>query len=505
MKYNIKNIFCGAIACMSLAACNFLDEAPYSELTNENWGSGDKDHATEYTTATQMEQLLTGAYGDFASEFWQLDLYIMNEAQSDNAYAGEDKDQTRQIDEFRMSSSNGTASRDWSYLYSHISKANTIIEWIPKIKDSALTEKRRGEISGDAHFMRAIAYFNLVRLFGHVPLITQYIPEISVDNIEEIYPLLYPSQAEISDIYTQIIDDLEYAEENVMDYSADKFKITKALVRLQLAEVYATKDGFQNADWNQVKKYAKLITSDTRYGLLDNFDDLFAIDDNPASGTLPNINLKNEHSKESIFEVDYNSWSTLGNWGAQMVYGLDWKKFCTPSQDLHRAFTNAGDVVRRDATIRFGNVTGKWTDKYWAANQYPFSNKMRAQEAANIVLFRLPEAILLLADAENELGNLTEAKKLVDIVRDRAGLTGTTANTKETMRLAIENEHRLEFALEGKRWFDLKRRGRFIQAMKACTDHQSEYAGSLNDNRLIWPIPQSEKEMNENLVQNPGY
>lgn len=114
MKYNIKNIILGAVTCMAFASCSsFLDESPDSELTNENWGSGGKDHSTEYTTATQMEQLLTGAYNDYANEFWQLDWYIMNDAQADNAYAGEPKEMTMQFDELRVSASNGGVKRDW--------------------------------------------------------------------------------------------------------------------------------------------------------------------------------------------------------------------------------------------------------------------------------------------------------------------------------------------------------------------------------------------------------
>lgn len=114
---------------------------------------------------------------------------------------------------------------------------------------------------------------------------------------------------------------------------------------------------------------------------MDNYDDLFAVAETPSNGVLPSVNLVNEHCKESIFEVDYNSWSTLGNWGAQMFYGIDWKKFNTPSQDLYKAFTSAGDVVRRDASIMFGDVTGKWTDKYWPSNKYPYCYKLRSQEA----------------------------------------------------------------------------------------------------------------------------
>lgn len=506
MKINIKNIACGFLMCCALASCNdFLDESPDSELTNGNWGSGDKNNSTVYTTATQMEQLLAGAYNDYGSEFWQLDWYIINDAQSDNAYAGEPKEQTMQIDEFRLESTNGNVAREWKYIYEQVTKVNTLIEWTPKIEDVALTEKRRAEILGEAHFMRALCYFNLVRIYGSVPLLTKYVPEISLENIDEMYPLIYPEQSSVEDVYNQIISDLEYAELNAPDYSANKFKVTKAFVHLIMAQVYATKDGFANTDWAKVRQYAQAVTQDSRYGLMDNYNDLFAVAETPQNGVLPSVSLVNEHTKESIFEVEYSSWSTLGNWAAQMFYGIDWKKFNTPSQDLYQAFNKEGDVVRRDASIMFGDVTGKWTDKYWPSNKYPYCYKLRSQEAANIVLFRLPDAILLHAEAENELGNMAEAQRLLNLVRNRAQLPNTTATSKDNLRLAIENESRLEFAFEGKRWMDLKRRGRFIEVMQRSTDHQSTFASNLNENKLIWPIPQTELDLNANLKQNMGY
>ena len=505
MRSYIKYILFGLLMSFSFTSCSdFLDEKPYSELTNENLGIDNTTDSVKYTTATQAEQLITAAYGDFASEFWQLDMYIMNDAQSDNAYAGEDKDQTRQIDELRLLASNGTASRDWGYLYKHIAKANTILNWVPQISDPVLTESRKNEILGEASFMRAISYFNLVRIYGSVPLIVKDIPEINIGNIDEVYPLIYPKQSSVADVYLQIISDLEFAQANVPEYSANKFKISKAFVNLILAQVYATKDGFVDTNWTKVKEYAEAVVNDTRYDLMPNYNDLFSVASLPDNGVLPHLNLDNENCKESIFEVDYNSWTTLGNWAGQMFFGIDWKKFNTPSIDLYNSFA-AADSIRRNASIIFYNMTGKWTDAYWSSANYPFCWKIRAQESNNIILYRLPEAILLLAEAENQLGNITESQKLINRVRTRAGLANTTATTKDALQLAIENENRFEFAFEGKRWFDLKRRNRFIEVMKNCRDHQKNYAASMQEYQLLWPIPQSEMQLNSNLIQNEGY
>lgn len=508
MKYNIKQFLCVSLASLAFTSCNnFLDEKPYSDLTDENLGIKNKDSdSLKYQTATQAENLLTGAYGSFTSEFWQLDSYIINDAQADNSYAGEQSAACLEIDEFRVTPTNITGNRDWGYIYKHIANTNSILTWIPLIPDPSLTELRRKEILGEASFMRALCYFNLVRIFDNVPLIIDDIPEVNTGNIDEVYPLLFPAQNPKDSVYMQIVKDLEYAVANVPDYSGnDKFKVTKAVANLVLAQVYATKDGFANTNWTKVKQYAEAVVNDGRYGLMENYDDLFTIGETAPDGVLPSVNLKYENCKESLFEVNYTGWNALGNWGAGMFYGIDWKKFNTPSQDIYKAFNNEGDIVRRDASIRFGDITGYWADPYWPQNKYPFCNKLRSQEKGNIILFRLPEAILLLAEAENELGNTARAKELLNQIRNRVELPNTTATSKDNVRLAIEKEHRLEFAFEGKRWFDLKRRGRIIPVMKACSDHQRDYAARLNENRLVWPIPQNERDQNSKLVQNPGY
>lgn len=508
MKYIVKHIIFGLFAVLLIWSCDsFLDEKPYSDITNENLGinEGEGDDEPKYTTAEQAEQLVSAMYNTFYNEYWQLDTYVLNDAQSDNAYSGEDNPNRYQIDEFRVENTNQNATRDWRYLYEHIAQTNAILTWVPLIKDQALTEARKNEILGEAAFVRALNYFNLVRIYKNVPLITQDIPEVNNENLEEVYPLLYPPQVEPEVLYAQVIEDLEFALGKVTDYSSFKFKVSKALVNLLLAEVYATKDGYANADWAKVKQYAEAVVSDNRYALMENFDDLFAINGTPPENELPPADLRNEHCKESIFELDCNPSPLPGNWAASMFYGIDWKKFNTPSQDLYRAYTNAGDQIRLNSSFKFSDVTGKWTDKYWPSNNFPYCYKMRARESANIMIYRLPEAILLLADAENELGNISGAQTQLNKIRNRVGLPNTTANTKEAMRLAIENEHRMEFAFEGKRWFDLLRRGRAIEVMKSCSDHQKEYAVRLNENYIIWPIPQGEIDLNDNLVQNLGY
>lgn len=492
-KYIIYSILAGSLF-INQSCDKFLDEEPISDITEQMLGiNGNKTDTVKYSTAGQAESLLASAYSDYTNEYYQLDIYIYNEGQSDNCYAGEPKAQTTSIDNFTLDAGNGNVSRDWRYMYNQIAKCNSVIEWVPRITDPALTDARKKQIVGEASAIRAKCYFNLVRTYGDVPLVLKEVPSISNDNIEEIYPLLYPERKPQAEVYNQIISDLEYALANVKDYSSNKFVVSKPLVHAYLAEVYATK---QPVDWAKVKEHATAVTSNTNYGLYANFDDNFAL---AADGSA----FLNEHGKESLFEVDLNSWATGGNWGYYMFYGKDWKKFNTPSKDLVKLFQDEKDSVRYKSSIKWEDVTGVWTDAYWPAANFPFCYKMRLAEKGNIVLLRLPAVILLQAEAENELGNVEAAKILVNQVRNRAKMGNVTATTQDAMRLAIEKERRLELCFEGYRWWDLKRTGRAIQVMKSAKDIQNTY--NVTEQRLVWPVPQGERDQNNKLTQNAGY
>jgi hypothetical protein len=121
-------------------------------------------------------------------------------------------------------------------------------------------------------------------------------------------------------------------------------------------------------------------------------------------------------------------------------------------------------------------------------------------------LIRLADILLLKAEALNESGDVNGAATLVNQVRARVSLAPTTASTQAAMRLAIEKERRLELAFEGHRWFDLKRTQRAIEVINLLKDGNSNGLGyQLTENKLVWPIPQSERDKNIKLTQNAGY
>ncbi len=477
------------LSALVLFSCeNYLELEPVSQSIAVDNTDADSVY---FKTASEVEAALAGAYSDFKNEYYQLDYYVNGDAQSDDAYAGGDNPDNFQIDDYRLDATNRNVSRDWAYLYSTIGKANTILNNIDAVTDPALTAARREEIIGEAAFIRAFMYFQLVQLWGDVPLQLQEVKTISADRLEEIYSIIFPARSPGEEVYAQIITDLETALPRVRATAPHKGYVTTGAVNAMLAKVYATQEPH---DWARVRDYCDAVIAGG-YSLLDEYEQLW---DNA-----------NENSAESIFEINYSGGSADGNWGTKIFRGIDWKKFNLPSNDLIAAFDAENDQIRKNASVIFLDVTGRWSDPHWPQTQYPFINKWRNfQEGSdqNYIFIRLADILLLKAEALNELGDPAAAAALVDQVRARVNLLPTTASTQAEMRLAIEKERRLELAFEGHRWYDLKRTGRAIEVMNNAKGVNGQPLGyNLTTERLLWPIPQAELDKNSKLTQNPGY
>ena len=484
-----KYFLCGVALVVMLQSCDdFLDLRPHDfaiPIVNE------ASDSVFYKSAAEAEAALAGTYADFKNEFFELDYFVNGDAQADDAYAGADNPDNFQIDDYKLTATNRNVSRDWGYLYGTIGKANRIINNVPKATDPALTPARKTEIVAEASFIRAFCYFHIVQLWGDAPLQLKDLKTLSPQTLPEVYEQVYPAPVPKEEIYAQIIVDLETAVAGTRVTADHKGFATKGAANALLAKVYATQEPH---DWEKVNDYCQAVM-DGGYSLLPEYDQLW---DNA-----------HENSSESIFEINYFGGGVDHNWGTQMFRGLDWKKFNIPSNDLVAAFNAEGDAIRKNASIIFLNVTGKWSDNHWPQNNYPFLNKYRqfvSPSDQNYIFIRLADIMLLKAEALNELGDLSGAKALVDQIRARVDLSPTPANSKDAMRLAIEKERRLELAFEGHRWFDLKRTGRAITVINAVKDGAGASLGyNLTETRLIWPVPQAELDKNVNLSQNPGY
>jgi len=473
MKLKLYSIITAAAITISLqSACkkDFLDKKPFNQVTGD----------VAFVDLAGAEKLLAGAYGSMYNDAHIWDFMINGDVSADNAYSGGDNANINDLDLFKSISTNEIVERDWKGFYSNIKDANEVLENVPNIKDPELDKgDRRNQILGEASGLRAYYYFHLVRLWGPVPLVLK-----SATNLAE----MQAPKSSVDQVYAQIIKDLEFALANTRTTAPHKGIITKGVANALLAKVYATKP---NPDWNKVNQYAD-ATINGGYSLFGSFDGLF-------SGA-------NKNNSEAIWEMQYDGWGGpqgRGNWMPGVLIGSGWKRFCTPTNDLVKAFEDEGDVIRKNSSITFKNVaTEGWADIYWSKNNYPFINKYRLDDKTDTYILRLADIILLKAEALNEIsaGGWAQSKALVDQIRGRVNLLGTPAANQADMRLAIEKERRLELAFEGHRWFDLIRTNRAVAVMNA----QKDGAGaSLNYNitnaNLQLPIPQKEIDRNPNI------
>lgn len=477
---NFRYILLLPLMAVMLTGCeSFLDREPLSQLVDQSL-----DTSVAVTPAS-VESSMAAAYAGMKTsqaELFMLDYYVNGDAQSDNCHAGADNPDNFQIDDYRISSTNRNVSRDWAYYYGLIANCNNVLAQIETVQ--GMDAARKDEIEGEASFLRGFFYFGMVQLWGGVPIVTKPVPEITSDNFAEVYAILYPDSKTQEEVYAHIISDLETAIAKApSSYGTTKFRGTKYAAHAVMAKVYAT---LQPVNWTKVNEHCDAVIAGG-FTLLPNYEQLW--------------NGMNENSNEAIFELDCIDWSSGGNWGSSMFVGLDWKKFNTPTKNLVDAFDAENDMIRKNSSIRFQTVTS-WSDVYWDISNYPFCNKMRNTAGGqNQIFLRLADIYLLKAEALTELGQLDDvsgARYYVNLVRNRVNLPPVVASTADELRVAIAKERRLELAFEGHRWYDLKRTGKAIETMTAL-------GYVLNENRLLFPIPQGERDKNINLKQNPGY
>jgi len=450
---------------------------------------------TSSISAATAENLIAGVYTEYKGYANGLELNVLDritngDVRSDNCYAGGDNADNIGIDVFSTNPLNGNVSRDWSDAYAIIAIANSAIAQINSCTDPALASARKAQMLGEAKTMRAAAYFDLVRLFGRVPIML--IPPDQTNSETLISSVLVP-QSSPDSVYIAILNDLWAAAGTVGDVGANASKliVSKGVVNALLAKVYATKSP---ALWDSVAYYCDKVIPN--YTMLTDFTQLW---DN---------NHKN--NSESIWELTYDGYGAgdqVGNWIPSQFLGSGWKKFSTPTNDLVNAYRAEGDSIRLHASIQFVNYG--WSDLYWTdPNNYPVLAKYNDPNSGinDFYLIRLPDILLLRAEAYNAKNDIVDAATLVNMVRARVSLPSTTAASQSDMALAIEKERRLELAFEGHRWFDLVRTGRAEAVMNAETNGNGVNLGyNVRDFELVYPIPQTQMDLNPKLTQNSGY
>lgn len=498
-----------------IASCS-LDYDPidtYSDVTEGISEDSVQVVFKDKAAVLSHRQTLLNLYKN-GQEHWYLDMLLLGESHSDNAYAGSPNAETTPFEVNSIEGSNTNLKRDWNGHMGNIAQANRMIVNIDDVDDPALTGAEKQQFKAEAKILRAMIYFDMVRIWGNVPLVTTSAGDITSETIEEVYPAYFPPQTDALTIYQQIetdlLEGLEYAPEND---PGDKTAFSKSVARALLAKVYAEKP---LRDYDKVIKYADELAADG-FSLVQNYGDLFGVA--LADPTLPPSNenraieAKARNTSESIFEAQFfpgnKSWVTwmfgrpLEDWN----FYFTWLKWITPSRDLIKTFQSEPGDKRYEETVVFYECD--W-NVYYPANNYPFMYKCRSGYNS-IIKLRYADILLLKAEALIGKGDFAGAAEIINQTRQRAGLNNLPASASSSYEAITEaylKERRLELAMEGQRWFDLVRLDKVEEVMNAVYDKDEGRPAQVypfTSLSYILPIPQDVIDQNPNLVQNPGY
>lgn len=502
-KYIIAGLLLGGMA--SLTSCS-LDYNPLDSYSDVTEGvqdeSGDKQ---EFKNKADVESALTALYELMKNrlEHWYMDLLMISETYSDNAYGGTTETPVIAFENNSADGSSPILERDWTCYLNDVAQANRIICNIDAVSDTNFTIEERNSIKAQAQIFRALIWFDMVRIWGNIPLITTIAPDITAENIDEVYEAYFPKQSSAEIVYKQIegdlLDAVKYAPDND---PTDKTRFSKSVAYALLAKVYAEKS---LRDYDKVIYYCNQLQSDG-FDLADSYSDLFSLNES-------HTDLKMRNTKEGILEVQFPS--SGGNWCAWM-FGRDlldynnsftWAKWVTPSRDLISLFTQEEDTKRFNESIVYYECS--WSN-YYPADHYPFMYKCRAG-VSSVIKIRYADLLLLKAEAYLK-GNTTDleaAANIIDEIRERVGLDKLPSSVRtdeNALWNAYTKERRLELAFEGQRWFDLCRWDYVEEVMNNLQDEgRHKKMRPFTENSYLLAIPQTALDQNENLVQNFGY
>ncbi len=406
--------------------------------------------------------------------------YMLSEMRSDNTRTATLEGTKADFHRYRVDPNNVQSEDFYQSMYDVIFRANNIMNFI-EVADAA----NQARYMGEAKFLRAFAYFKLVRLFGDVPMVTEV---VGAEDTEALFTRIPAAQ-----IYAQIATDLQDAI-NGLD-NTFKSRASKAAAQGLLAKVYLTQE---NPNYSEAQALCEAIVTSGEYALVENFHDVFY----------------DELNDEIIFAIQYELGNTLESQSFSSEFTATFRQ---GREDGH-------NMVNDNLVADFQTLGGNRTEvSYWNTGRWievakflpggsdittvPPSYGSSPRDAGNDAII-LRYADVLLMHAEAILAGRAETADGAAInsymeVRKRAGFTDDDRPTSLT-REALLAERRVELAFENQRFYDLLR---FGLADVVLTAHAAEMGySSYNARQLLLPIPAREINLSGGLLtQNPGY
>jgi hypothetical protein len=491
LKKIIPTVCLAAAFLLAGTACHdsFLEEKVYSNITPLNF----------YKTEQDAKAALASVYNAMHnSNGFQRQIILAAEYPGEATWPNNSGEAWRtELDQFNWTTGSTGFYQMWSQLYKMIDRANTVLTYLNQIEFT--TPGLREQIEGETRFLRGLAYLYLIRLFENIPLKTE-------ENLTEIN---VANQGTADAVWALIFADFDYARQHLpaRRTGADAGRATSGAAQVLLVKAYlscAGKPWHKSEYWSRAAQEAQSVIDNPDYGydLEEDYERVFL--------------LENEHGPEYIFSIEYESnigqgwdWPTftgirsgdqikLDGWSSVAVEEDFFSYMDISDKRRSKTFVLTYQGVNNpDKTYTYpGNISLPHYNKYIDRRDIPSGT---GDYALNHYITRYSDLLLMHSEAVNETsGPSDNALYGVNRVRERAGLPPLQAagHTKESLREAIFEERLLELCEEGHAWFDMKRMDLMNKRIKKYKVEEKHY---------VFPIPQSELDVNPALEQNSPY
>ncbi|WP_339841029.1 RagB/SusD family nutrient uptake outer membrane protein [uncultured Maribacter sp.] len=483
----MKNIVLGLIIIICFSACEkTLEEVPKDFVSKANFYNNEED----------AQAAIAGVYAGMQNDFFGITNYLMTELHGDYLFGRGSQAPITIWDQILDQRNIGRCATNWSSFYNTINRANAVLDNVPGIEDMDAGVKE--QIIAEAHFLRALCYFELVRGWGAVP--------IKISESIDLSAVEAPREP-VSKVYELIIADGLAAESGLGEVEGQTGRASKWAAKMLLAHVYLTME-----DWDAAAEKADDVIVNGPFNLVtvensDDFYKIFAVD----TSTEDIMSMHHSETKQSTIpnylhragNIPYNYSS-----GGVFAWLPDTNSFIGDSwddNDLRKGFNLYTQIQNSDGEwVPLPDTTPILFKKY--------ITNTSGQSVYSVPMYRFTEAFLFYAEASSMAsgGPSSLAMDRLNMIKRRA--YGFDPNSPSSVdypsgmsgndfRSAVLQERGYEFITERRRWFDLKRTGTVKEAFAAA-------GKNILDERLLWPIP--EDEINNNPAvnqsdQNPGY
>jgi len=484
MKNNLLLLLLISAVILSACSKNFIERAPLSSATTDVLYKTDKD----------FQDAVIGAYAALRNQY--ANMWQFGDLRGDDAFIQVSNQPTStNVDLFSINSSDALLSNTWANYYIVINLCNNILDKIAKA-DAAIV-KNKDRYIGEAEFLRALAYFDMVRIFGDVQMITK------VPTIQDVAKA---PRTPVATVYSSVIikDLLDAAAKLPLVCTGTEVgRATSGAAKAILGKAYLTIKDFPNAE----ATLQTLTAAPYTYALLPNYNDLFDY-------------TKNEHHSEYIFDIEYeeglgglgspwtngfmpnvtnllNYYNIKGGFGENICPTISFVNLWQSADKRKDISVQCCGVWKNPTTGAIATFSSQTSQSY--TMKYVTAVATQNDSRANWKVIRYADVLLMYAEALNENNKTVAAMTPLNSIRTRAGLPTFAGLTQDQARDSIALERRFELSFEGHRWFDLVRTGK---ALTFCAPV------GMKDYMTVFPVPLTQVKVINNAAifsQNQGY